>query len=1021
MTKEQKFYDILKDIFIGAKVEGESGYINLMKIKSRYYEKGVFPKLQKDIDEALKPFPNFREELFNRLYTFFNRYFSESGSIYFRYTPLHQNVYEKVYTDDKDVMLFWKTHMLYYVKTDRLFKNLKVEVDDFKFFFDVSDLEYKRANEKKEIVYEFKEKREDGIFPFCKGVSNRRFDGVFVFNVYYSERGKKTKIVDILKDLKKEGININEDTLEKAFRIFEKQNEVDYFINKDAKTFLKEQFDIWLYQYVFSGESEWSEERIKQLQILKDISFKIIDFISQFEDELVKIWNKPKFVLNSNYVITLDRIADKNIKLVEKILDHKNINEQIKEWKELEIVGDDFKGEDVVKYSPFIKGCQTEGLTGYLKLPYNLNLKQKAKELRRAGNLSEVLLWNELKKNKMLGYDFTRQQVIGNYIVDFHCPKLNLVIEIDGESHDFKGEYDKKRDEFLKSIGLEVLHFKDIDVKKSLNLVVEQIQQYIKDNTPSAMQTPLLGKGELNLKYKHLPIDTKYFKDIEFEILGLFDDLDNALDGWLIKSENYQALNTILPKFKEKVQTIYIDPPFNKESDADYFYSVKYKDASWITLLENRLRLAKDVLDPKGSIFVRCDYNGNMYVRLLMNEIFGGDNFCNEIVVGKTPGKKKTGLSLSYTKDYVLFYGKTSNNTIKELRKNTEIYSLYNQIIKVLENEKNIEIEKIKVLLREKLFWVNLDHRPGERKENKNRILMGVEFEPPKGRHWIKNQEKLNELYKNGKARIKCKNCGVTFYFKNKIEQCCADKKYVIQIFLDKDSLGENWTDISGYSQTHDFQTENSEILLKRGIESTSKNEGDIVMDFFLGSGTTTAVAHKLKRKWIGVEMGKHFYDVIIPRMKKVLAYDKSGISKETDVKEIYNPQNAGGFFKYYELEQYEDTLRKVKYEDSDLFDNPYQDPYNQYVFMRDSKMLEALEIDYKNNKVKVDLSSLYPPSNSPLSKGGYGGIDIPETLSNLLGKWIKKITPDYIEFEDGEKINIKDLDYKVIKPLIWW
>ncbi|WP_406607004.1 endonuclease domain-containing protein, partial [Candidatus Infernicultor aquiphilus] len=129
----------------------------------------------------------------------------------------------------------------------------------------------------------------------------------------------------------------------------------------------------------------------------------------------------------------------------------------------------------------------------------------------------------------------TRQQVIGNYIVDFHCPKLNLVIEIDGESHDFKGEYDKKRDEFLKSIGLEVLHFKDIDVKKSLNLVVEQIQQYIKDNTPSAMQTPLLGKGELNLKYKHLPIDTKYFKDIEFEILGLFDDLDNALDGWLIK------------------------------------------------------------------------------------------------------------------------------------------------------------------------------------------------------------------------------------------------------------------------------------------------------------------------------------------------------------------------------------------------------------------------------------------------------------------------------------------------------
>lgn len=293
MTKEQKFHNALKNIFIGAKVEGKSGHINLMRIKSRYYEKGVFPKLQKDIDKALKSFPDFREELFEKLYTFFHRYFSESGSIYFRYTPLHQNVYEKIYTDDKDVMLFWKTHMLYYVKTDRLFKNLEVEVENSKFFFDVSQLEHKKAFEKKQVIYDFKEKAKNGRL---------------VFDVSYTEKGKKTKITEILRTLKEEGVTINEDVLERAFRIFEKQSEVDYFINKNAKEFLREQFNIWLYQYVFSGESEWTEERIKQLQILKDIAFKIINFISQFEDELVKIWNKPKFVLNSNYVITLDRI-----------------------------------------------------------------------------------------------------------------------------------------------------------------------------------------------------------------------------------------------------------------------------------------------------------------------------------------------------------------------------------------------------------------------------------------------------------------------------------------------------------------------------------------------------------------------------------------------------------------------------------------------------------------------------------------------------------------------------------------
>ncbi|MBP9503433.1 MAG: hypothetical protein KBF17_14830 [Candidatus Promineofilum sp.] len=102
---EQKFLNALRDIFVGAKIEGESGYINLMKIKSRYYTEGVFPRLMDDIDAACRPFdPAFREELFDKLHDFFGRYFSESGSIYFRHTAFHHNVYERVYTDDRDVI-----------------------------------------------------------------------------------------------------------------------------------------------------------------------------------------------------------------------------------------------------------------------------------------------------------------------------------------------------------------------------------------------------------------------------------------------------------------------------------------------------------------------------------------------------------------------------------------------------------------------------------------------------------------------------------------------------------------------------------------------------------------------------------------------------------------------------------------------------------------------------------------------------------------------------------------------------
>ena len=221
---ESRFFEALKDVFIGAEVEGESGYINLMRIKSKYFDK-IFKLLQKEIDEKTKEFPEFKEKLFDKLYSFFKRYFSESGSIYFRHTPFNERIYEKVYTDNKDVVMFRKTHMLYYVKTDIQPKSMKVEIDGVKFFFDVSKLEHKKANEKRELIYELKEVGEDGAI---------------VFNVLYSERGRKTKINEILKELRKKGMKLDEEILEKAFRIFEKQNEVDCFINKNARQFLKE-------------------------------------------------------------------------------------------------------------------------------------------------------------------------------------------------------------------------------------------------------------------------------------------------------------------------------------------------------------------------------------------------------------------------------------------------------------------------------------------------------------------------------------------------------------------------------------------------------------------------------------------------------------------------------------------------------------------------------------------------------------------------------------------------------------
>jgi len=182
------------------------------------------------------------------------------------------------------------------------------------------------------------------------------------------------------------------------------------------------------------------------------------------------------------------------------------------------------------------------------------------------------------------------------------------------------------------------------------------------------------------------------------------------------------------------------------------------------------------------------------------------------------------------------------------------------------------------------------------------------------------------------------------------------------------------------------------------------------VMDFFLGSGTTIAVAHKLGRKWLGVEMGEHFYTVILPRMKKVLAYDKSGISKEKDVK--YNQDSAGGFFKYYELEQYEDVLRNAKYEHVDLSlqPSPNEDVFNEYIFMRSPKFVETA-VQRVDQGFKIDLGKMYPEKS----------VDIAETISNLFGKKIIKITRDAVELQDVGKVYFEDLPIERIKSLIWW
>jgi very-short-patch-repair endonuclease len=116
-------------------------------------------------------------------------------------------------------------------------------------------------------------------------------------------------------------------------------------------------------------------------------------------------------------------------------------------------------------------------------IPYNQKLKELAKHLRKSSTLSEVLLWRYLKRKQLLGYDFDRQKPIDNYIVDFFCNELMLAIEIDGRTHNYKSEEDRKRQTKLESLGVRFLRFNDLDIKKNMNGVLNVIGDWIREHT----------------------------------------------------------------------------------------------------------------------------------------------------------------------------------------------------------------------------------------------------------------------------------------------------------------------------------------------------------------------------------------------------------------------------------------------------------------------------------------------------------------------------------------------------------
>ena len=237
---EQKFYEILENLFIGAKISpknNENGFICLLRAKSDYFSH-FHKKFETLINEKTKNSSEFKEEIYDKLYDFFHRYFNESGALLYERTPAFYNLftdaytakmpYEQVKSTKNDTELFYKTKDLYYVKSEKIYNDLAIVLDGIKYEFDASNLKMKKSNEKqKELNFLLTEC--ENLFGEIQD-ENTLKNGVIKFSVSNaSSKMSDTKITDILKELKKANLNVSENELKKAFKIYEKQSNIDFF------------------------------------------------------------------------------------------------------------------------------------------------------------------------------------------------------------------------------------------------------------------------------------------------------------------------------------------------------------------------------------------------------------------------------------------------------------------------------------------------------------------------------------------------------------------------------------------------------------------------------------------------------------------------------------------------------------------------------------------------------------------------------------------------------------------------
>ncbi|MGL2670453.1 DNA methyltransferase [Helicobacter pylori] len=371
-------------------------------------------------------------------------------------------------------------------------------------------------------------------------------------------------------------------------------------------------------------------------------------------------------------------------------------------------------------------------------------------------------------------------------------------------------------------------------------------------------------------------------------------DLESALKdkntNYLIKGNNLIALHSLKKKFAKQVKCIYIDPPYNTGNDS-FNYNDNFNHSSWLVFMKNRLEAAREFLSDDGVIFVQCDDNEQAYLKVLMDEIFGRDNFVNTIIWEKKYSPQNDAKWFSDNHDFILLYAKDKGIWRPNLLPRT---SEMNARYKNLDNDERGAWKPSDCLV--KTYMASYDYPIT--------TPSGKVVTPPKGRCWMTSKENFQKLVDDNRI-----------YFGRNGDNVPSLKRFLSEVKQGTTPLtiwkytevGHNQDAtkqlLALFNNVKLFDTPKPEALISRILEISTK-ENDLVLDFFAGSGTTCAVAHKMKRRYIGIEQMDYIETITKERLKKVIEGEQGGISKKCDFK-------GGGSFVYAELKEVNLEIKK--------------------------------------------------------------------------------------------------------------